>query len=205
MKKRTKSFILSTAASLFALISLNATALPFEEQEAFSKAQVSIPQAVDIVEKNIASELKEAKIQSIRFHHNKYGKDYFQVRMFGDNQVINVDVSAENGDILGTEKQALKKDKQPEDMSTAKISLEQAIDIAVGKTGGKVSFVDFKPHHNAFYTIETVVNDQENLIFVDAEEGKIVNIPRPDKPHDGYGKPPHFEHGKPECPPKENF
>lgn len=79
-----------------------------------------------------------------------------------------------------------------------KISLAQAMEAAVAKTGGKVAEANFRPRKDkAIYVIETVVNGQESVVGVEAYSGNVVELPKREK---GEHPPKHGHHGKGERP-----
>lgn len=195
MKKANKTLLATLLAGVMAFGVVNiAQAIPPEAQEALAKSQITASQAVNTAQSKIGA---EAKVKEVEFRHNKYGKDYFEVDLFGNNQHHKVDVDAASGEILGTDSKTPKEVKVRPEQAAPKISFEQAMKIATDKTGGKVAEADLKFHDGqGFYTIETVTKDQMFFVAVNAENGQIVDMPKHKGEHK-HGKGKHDEkHGK---------
>ena len=190
MKKSSKTLIATLLAGVMAFGAVNmAQAISPESQAAFEKSQITASQALSAAQSKIGA---DAKVKEVEFHHTKYGKDYFQVEMFANNQKHEVDVDAASGEILGTTSKTPKEIKVRPEQAAPKISFEQAMKTATDKTGGKVAEADLKFRHGqGFYKIETVANGQKFIVAVNAETGEITDMPA--KHHkDKHGK----RHGK---------
>lgn len=113
MKKSVKTLAATLLASVMAFGAVNmVNALPPHAQEAFGKAKISAAQALSSAQNKAGN---EAKVKGIEFHHSKYGKDYFQVKMMANDQMLDVDVDAASGEILGTESKAPRQDDHRKD------------------------------------------------------------------------------------------
>ncbi|OOF55788.1 PepSY domain-containing protein [Rodentibacter myodis] len=193
MKKRVNS--LFVGAMLLSAVGV-AQALSPQAQEAFEKAQVSAQQALSSAQNKVGA---EAKVKEIEFHHTKYGKDYFQVEIFANGQKHQVDVDANNGEILGVESKTPKKVKVQSEKAEPKTTFTQAMDIATTKTGGKVIEAVFHSHKDkTFYEIETLASGQKFVVAVDAENGQIIDMPKKgkDSHHKHHGKNHHKQDEK---------
>lgn len=188
MKKSAKTLFATLIT--FGSVSM-ANAISPEAQEALNKTQITAAQALTAAQNKMG---EDAKVKEIDFHHSKYGKDYFQVEMFGNNQRHKVDVDAASGEILGVQSKAPKQVKVRATQAEPKISFEQAMNTAVQKTGGKVAEADLHFRNGqGFYKIETVANGQAFVVAVNADNGEIMDMPM--KHHKGkHGKKHHREH-----------
>ncbi|OOF44847.1 hypothetical protein BKK50_01245 [Rodentibacter rarus] len=194
MKKSNKAILatLLTGVTAFGVANM-AQAISPEAQEALAKTQISASQALSTAQNKIGA---DAKVKEVEFRHTKYGKDYFQVDLFANNQKHQVDVDAVNGEILGTTSKTPKEVKVRQNQNTPKISFEQAMNVAIEKTGGKVAEADLKFRDGqGLYKIETSANGQRFHVMVNGETGEIMDMPK----HQGYrqGEHKHKErHGK---------
>lgn len=194
MKKSSKTLLATLLAGVMAFGAVNMVqAMSPESQAAFEKSQITASQALSAAQSKIGA---DAKVKDIEFHHTKYGKDYFQVEMFANNQKHKVDVDAASGEILGTESKTPKEVKVRPEQAALKISFEQAMKIATDKTGGKVAEADLKFRDGqGFYKIETIANGQKFVVAVNAENGQIVDMPAKHKGEKGEHKH-HKKHDK---------
>lgn len=193
MKKSAKTFAATLLAGMLAFGAFSANAMSTKDQEAFGKAQITAAQALSAAQAKVGA---NAKATEIDFEHSTYGKDYFQVTLFTNGQKHEVDVDANNGDILGVESKAPKKVKVSPTAETApKVTLVQAMETAVAKTGGKVTEADFNHKHgNTFYKVETLANGQQFIVAVDANSGQIIDLPTKHTHHKGEHKGDKHEH-----------
>ncbi len=114
---------------------INANSMSPKDQEALGKAQITAAQALSVAQAKIGS---DAKVKSIDFEHNYFGKDHFEVEIFTNGQKHKVAVGAVSGDILGVESKSPKTVKvSPTADIAPQVSFTQAMDTAVAKTGGK--------------------------------------------------------------------
>ncbi|OOF85690.1 PepSY domain-containing protein [Rodentibacter ratti] len=194
MKKSNKTILSALLAGVMMFSAVNmAQAMSPESQEALAKAQITAAQALSAAQNKIGA---DAKVKEVEFRHTKYGKDYFQVDLFANNQKHQVDVDAANGEILGTTSKTPKEIKVRAEQNSPKISFEQAMNVAIEKTGGKVAEADLKFRDGqGFYKIETIANGQRFYVIVNGESGEIMDMPK----HQGDRKGEHQykeRHGK---------
>lgn len=190
MKKLNKTLLATFFAGVLTLGAVNmAQAMSPQAQEALAKTQISAAQALSAAQNKIGA---DAQVKEVEFHHSKYGKDYFQVELFANNQKHKVDVDAANGEILGSSSKAPKSIQVRVDESMPKISFAQAMKTAEEKTGGKVAEAELKLRNGqGFYKIETVANGQQFNVAVNAENGQIMDMPMK---HKGEHKEKHGKH-----------
>ncbi|OOF47805.1 PepSY domain-containing protein [Rodentibacter trehalosifermentans] len=196
MKKVNKTILAALLTGAMTLGVMNtALAMSPEAQEALAKTQITASQALSAAQNKIGA---DAKVKEVEFHHTKYGKDYFEVDLIANNQHHKVDVDAANGEILGMTSKTPKKVKVRAEQNAPKITFEQAMNIAVEKTGGKVAEADLKfRDRQGFYKIETLANGQRFDIVVNGENGQIMDMPKHKGNHKerhGKGKY-HYEEG----------
>lgn len=194
MKKSNKTILSALLVGVMMFSAVNmAQAMSPESQEALAKAQITAAQALSVAQNKIGA---DAKVKEVEFRHTKYGKDYFQVELFANNQKHQVDVDAANGEILGTTSKTPKEVKVRTNPNTPKISFEQAMNVAIEKTGGKVAEADLKFHDGqSWYKIETIANGQRFYVMINGESGEITDMPK----HQGDRKGEHKHkerHGK---------
>lgn len=198
MKKSNKTILATLLAGVMAFGALNvAQAMSPEAQEALAKTPITASQALSAAQNKIGA---EAKVKEVEFHHTKYGKDYFEVDLIANNQYHKVDVDAANGEILGSTSKTPKEVKVRAEQNAPKISFEQAMNIAIEKTGGKVAEADLKFRNGqGFYKIETLANGQRFHVIVNGENGQIMDMPMKHKgehkERQGKGKH-HHEEGR---------
>ena len=197
MKKSVKTLAATLLAGVMAFGAINANAMSPKDQEALGKAQITAAQALSVAQAKIGS---DAKVKSIDFEHNYFGKDHFEVEIFTIGQKHKVAVDAVGGDILGVESKAPKTVKvSPTADIAPQVSFTQAMDTAVAKTGGKVAEADLEHKRGTlFYKIETVNNGVVYKVAVDANSGQIIDMPQKHKgkhhKHDRFEKGERHEH-----------
>ncbi|OOF82800.1 hypothetical protein BKG92_05330 [Rodentibacter ratti] len=176
MKKSNKTILSALLAGVMMFSAVNmAQAMSPESQEALAKAQITAAQALSAAQNKIGA---DAKVKEVEFRHTKYGKDYFQVDLFANNQKHLVDVDATNGEILGTTSKTPREVRVRANQNSPKISFEQAMNVAIEKTGGKVAEADLKFRDGqGFYKIETIANGQHFYVVVNGENAQIIDMP----------------------------
>ena len=190
MKKLTKTFATTLLASLIAFGAVStANAMSSQAQEALGKAQITAAQALSTAQGKVGA---DAKVKEVDFKHANYGKDYFQVEMFANGQKHKVDVDANSGEVLDVKSKAPKKVKVTADTAAPQVSMAQAMDTALAKTGGKVAEANLERRGDkALYKIEAINNGQEFVVAVDANSGQIIDMPKKDKHHKHHKKAEH--------------
>ncbi|OOF63844.1 PepSY domain-containing protein [Rodentibacter sp. Ppn85] len=125
MKKSNKTILAALLAGsmTFGVVNI-AQAMLSDAQAALAKTLITASQALRTTQNKIGA---DAKVKEVKFHHTKYGKDYFEVNLFANNQHHKVDVDAVNGEILGTTSKTPKEVKIRSEQTTPKISFEQAM------------------------------------------------------------------------------
>ncbi|MDG2960709.1 PepSY domain-containing protein [Bisgaard Taxon 10/6] len=144
-----------------------------EKQAAFEQAAISAAQAVQTATGKVAGKATEVDFKF------KNGSSYYKVDVLRDNQgnaeKHEVVVDAKTGEVLAdnVETKSHKKDKA---YAEAKVSLEQAIDIAAQKTGGKVKEADLEAKKGASrYEIESIKDGKKYKTVVDAASGEVIS------------------------------
>ncbi|OOF82159.1 PepSY domain-containing protein [Rodentibacter caecimuris] len=176
MKKASKTLLTTLLAGsvTFGVVNI-AQAMSSDAQAALAKTSITAIQALRAAQNKIGA---DAKVKEVEFHHTKYGKDYFEVDLFANNHHHKVDVDAVNGEILGITDKMPKEVKIRSEQATPKISFEQAMNIAIDKTKGKVAEADFIFRDGqGFYKIETLANGQRFHVIVNGENGQIMDMP----------------------------
>ncbi|WP_273402525.1 PepSY domain-containing protein [Actinobacillus porcinus] len=145
-----------------------------EKQAAFEQAAVSATQAVQVATAKVAGKATEVDFKF------KNGSSYYKVDVVQDNQgnaeKHEIVVDAKTGEILAdnVETKHHKKDKDHA-RAEVKLSLEEAIDISVKNTGGKVKEADLKAKKGqARYVIETIKDGKDYKTVVDANSGNVI-------------------------------
>ncbi len=143
------------------------------EQAAFEQAAISAAQAVQTATDKVAGKATEVDFKF------KNGSSYYKVDVLRDNQgnaeKHEVVVDAKTGEVLAdnVETKSHKKDKP---YAEAKISLEQAIDIATQKTGGKVKEANLEAKKGASrYEVESIKDGKKYKTIVDAGSGEVIS------------------------------
>lgn len=193
MKNLMKPLRLSIVAGIIAFSATNiANALPFWSIESFEKAQITAEQAIALVQ----TKLPEAQIKGIRFHHTKYGKDYYQVKISAEGTMLDVDIDANEGEILGSEERNPPKIKVYAHDEKTNVTFFQAISTALSKVNGKVTEADLHMRsENPFYTVEILVNKKQFIVAIDANNDKIIDLPEKFKAHPPRGPMLHDKDG----------
>ncbi|OOF83849.1 hypothetical protein BKG93_09060 [Rodentibacter ratti] len=176
MKKSNKTILSALLAGVMMFSAVNmAQAMSPESQEALAKAQITAAQALSVAQNKIGA---DAKVKEVEFRYTKYGKDYFEVDLIANNQHHKVDVDATNGEILGTTSKTPREVRVRANQNAPKISFEQAMNVAIEKTGGKVAEADLKFRDGqGFYKIETIANGQHFYVVVNGENAQIIDMP----------------------------
>ncbi|OOF51229.1 hypothetical protein BKK54_03830 [Rodentibacter genomosp. 1] len=189
MKKSNKTVLALLLSGAMTLGAANmAQAMSPEAQEALAKTQITASQALNTAQNKIGA---DAKVKEVEFHYTKYGKDYFEVDLFANNQYHKVDVDAANGEILGTTSKTPKEVRVRAEQSSPKISFDQAMNAAIEKAGGKVAEANLKFRDGqGFYKIETIANGQRFHVIINGENGQIMDMPTK---HKGMHKGEHKE------------
>ena len=143
-----------------------------EKQAAFEQATVSAAQAVQAATAKVAGKATEVDFNF------KNGSSYYKVDVVQDNQSNGekheIVVDAKTGEILADNVKTKhhKKDKvRPE----AKVTLEQAMDIATQQASGKIKDVELDREHNSLrYEVESIKDGKTYKTVIDANSGNVI-------------------------------
>lgn len=143
-----------------------------DKQAAFEQATVSAMQAVQTATAKVAGKATDVDFKF------KNGSSIYKVDVIQDNQgngeKHEIVVDAKTGEILADnvkDKHHKKNKVQPE----LKLSLEQAIDIALQKAGGKVKEAELDREHDTMhYKIESIKEGKTYKTVIDANSGNVI-------------------------------
>jgi len=140
-----------------------------KDQDAFGKAKITAVQALSAAQAKIGA---DAKVKSIDFEHNYFGKDHFEVEIFTNGQKQKVAVDAASGDILGVESEAPK---------TVKVSptADIAPQVTWGTNPGQVIGIDERvPNPAEMADPVTKASAEKALAYIGLEaDTDFKNVP----------------------------
>lgn len=154
-------------AMAFGAVGMAYAAMPAAKQNALNQVPISATQAIKQATATVAGDATE-----VDFKH-KNGAGYYAVDILAGGEKHEVKIDAKSGEVLSSKQASHKKTVQK---PTVAVSLSQAIDIALAKTGGKVKEAELKYKDGTpRYKVETLAGGQEYDTIVDAGNGNIIS------------------------------
>lgn len=155
-----------TLAAVLTALALSAGGIAYAasspaKQQALQQASVSAAQAAQTAAAQIGGRAAAVDFKG----------GYYEADVVRGNETYEVRVDAKSGQVVRS-KLDRDDDGVPPDV---KITLPQAINAALQKTGGKVKEAGLKSKHGtAYYQVETLANGKEYKTVIDADSGAVL-------------------------------
>lgn len=165
MKTRLKTLPAVLAATMLAVSAPALAETPRQPVAAAAQTRVSPEQAIAAAQKQVGGQATEIKLK------DKYGSPAYEVDVRNGNQEHTLRINAVSGQVLGSKVEAKRKPARQ-----AAISLERAMQIALGKVNGRVMEAERDNNRNqVVYKVKVLATDNVlHKVVIDANNGNVL-------------------------------
>ena len=165
MKTRLKTLPAVLAATMLAVSAPALAETPRQPVAAAAQTRVSPEQAIAAAQKQVGGQATEIKLK------DKYGSPAYEVDVRNGNQEHTLRIDAVSGQVLGSKVEAKRKPARQ-----AAISLERAMQIALGKVNGRVMEAERDNNRDqVVYKVKVLATDNVlHKVVIDANNGNVL-------------------------------
>ena len=165
MKTRLKTLPAVLAATMLAVSAPALAETPRQAVAVAAQTRVSPEQAIATAQKQVGGQATEIKLK------DKYGTPAYEVDVRNGNQEHSLRIDAVSGQVLGSKVETKRKPAHQ-----AAISLERAMQIALGKVNGRVMEAERDNNRDqVVYKVKVLATDNVlHKVVVDANNGNVL-------------------------------
>ena len=165
MKTHLKTLSAALAITMFAVSAPALAETPRQSVAVAAQTRVTPEQAIATAQKQVGGQATEIKLK------DKYGTPTYEVDVRNGNQEHSLRIDAVSGQVLGSKVETKRKPAHQ-----AAISLERAMQIALGKVNGRVMEAERDNNRDqVVYKVKVLATDNVlHKVVVDANNGNVL-------------------------------
>ena len=166
MKTHLKTLSAALAITMFAVSAPALAETPRQSVAVAAQTRVTPEQAIATAQKQVGGQATEIKLK------DKYGTPAYEVDVRNGNQEHSLRIDAVSGQVLGSKVETKRKPAHQ-----AAISLERAMQIALGKVNGRVMEAERDNNRDqVVYKVKVLATDNVlHKVVIDANSGNVLS------------------------------
>ena len=166
MKTHLKTLSAALAITMFAVSAPALAETPRQSVAVAAQTRVTPEQAIATAQKQVGGQATEIKLK------DKYGTPTYEVDVRNGNQEHSLRIDAVSGQVLGSKVETKRKPAHQ-----ASISLERAMQIALGKVNGRVMEAERDNNRDqVVYKVKVLATDNVlHKVVIDANSGNVLS------------------------------